>query len=56
MISMRQATAILAAFIIGSSIVIGGNSDVGQDSWATLLISFVITVPVYLIYARVMKL
>jgi len=54
-ISTRQAVCILAAFICGSSIVLGGCTDAEQDSWISLLVSQVIVIPMVLIYARIIK-
>ncbi len=56
MISMRQAFCIIATFIWGSSVVMGGSSDAGQDSWISLLLAFAWALPLYFIYGRVMRL
>lgn len=56
MISRRQGFCIIAIFIWGSSVVMGGSSDAGEDSWLSLLLAFAYTVPVLLIYGRIMRL
>ncbi len=56
MISMRQAFCIIALFICGSSVVMGGSSEAGQDSWISLLIAFVGVIPILLFYARIIRL
>lgn len=56
MISMRQAFCIIAIFIWGSSVVMGGSSEAGQDSWLSLLLAFAIAVPLLVVYGRLMRL
>ncbi|MDF1493878.1 GerAB/ArcD/ProY family transporter [Caproiciproducens sp. CPB-2] len=55
-LSVRQAICILIVFICGSSVVLGGNSESGQDSWIALLLSQVIAIPTVLVYAKIIKL
>jgi spore germination protein KB len=43
-------------YIIGTSLVMGGSAETGQDSWLTLLLSLPPAVPVMLIFGRIMKL
>lgn len=56
MISRRQGFCIITIFILGSSVVMSGNSEAGQDSWLSLLLAFAFMVPVLLIYGRIMRL
>jgi len=56
MISARQAFCIIAIFIWGSSVVIGGNSEAGHDAWITLVFGFALAIPMLLVYARIMRL
>jgi len=56
MISMRQAFCIIVLFIGGSSIVMGGSSEAGQDAWISLLLGFLGVIPFILFYARIMRL
>ncbi|TQI66149.1 endospore germination permease [Clostridium sp. KNHs216] len=55
-LSMRQAICVMVVYICGSSVVLGGNSEAGQDSWIALLLSQVIAIPMVLIYAKIIKL
>jgi spore germination protein KB len=55
-ISRRQAMCILILFLFGSSVVIGVSSEASQDSWASLLIGLAFSIPVILVYSRLMKL
>lgn len=55
-ITAKQAIFYLTLFIFGSSIVIGINSERGQDSWIVLLTAMVLSLPLLMIYARIMKL
>lgn len=50
----RQAICLLASFICGSSVIIGGITDGEQDSWICLLASQLFSIPVIWIYARIM--
>jgi spore germination protein KB len=52
----RQAIALISLFIFGSSAVVGVSTTVAQDAWIALLMGFLGSIPVLLIYARVMKL
>ncbi|WP_312694614.1 GerAB/ArcD/ProY family transporter [Caproiciproducens sp.] len=55
-ITMRQAICILVVYICGSSVVVGGNSEAGQDSWISVLLAQIIVMPMVLVYAEIMKL
>lgn len=55
-ISVRQAMFLMAAYICGSSVVLGGTNDAEQDSWLSLLFSQVIVIPILIVYARIIKL
>ncbi len=56
LISMRQAFCTIVLFICGSSVVMGGNSDAGQDSWISLLLAFLGVIPMFIFYARIIRL
>ncbi|PKM73423.1 MAG: spore gernimation protein [Firmicutes bacterium HGW-Firmicutes-16] len=56
MISARQMFCIIIMFIFGSSVIMGVSSGAAQDSWMSLLLAAVFTVPMLLIYARIIKL
>ena len=55
-ITPRQTIFLMILFLLGSSVVFGVNSDSGQDSWISLLLGIVISVPVLLMYARIAQL
>ena len=56
LISGRQMLCIIVMFIFGSSVVMGVSSGADQDSWMSLLLASAYTVPMLLIYARIIKL
>lgn len=57
MLSSRQLITLIAVFLFGSSVVIGINisSDVGQDSWISLILSFFFSIPYFLIISRILN-
>lgn len=55
-LSLRQAICFMILFIVGSSVVIGGASEAGQDSWVSFFIAAVMMIPVLLMYARIIHL
>lgn len=55
-VSSRQATCVLIMFIFGSSVIMGVSTDVGQDSWLSLLMAQLMVLPIILVYARIMRL
>lgn len=58
MLSPRQVIFLIVLFLFGSSAVVGVNinTDVGQDSWISLLLSFILNIPFVLILARIVSL
>lgn len=50
----RQAVCLLAAFICGSSVIVGGITEGEQDSWICLMLSQLFSIPVLWVYARIM--
>ncbi len=54
--TVRQAICLIAAYICGSAVVLGGSNDAEQDSWISLIFSQVIVVPLMIVYARMMRL
>lgn len=55
-ITARQAICLLIMFLFGSSVVMGVNSQAEQDSWISLLLALVMTIPMVLLYGRIMQL
>jgi spore germination protein KB len=52
----RQAIAILMMFNFGSSVVMGVSTGVKQDSWIALALGTVFSLPIVLMYARIISL
>ncbi|MDL2225242.1 endospore germination permease [Eubacteriales bacterium OttesenSCG-928-M02] len=55
-ISLRNTICLGMSLVISNSILQGLPPQVGQDGWISLLLSFVITVPMVTIYARILSL
>ena len=55
-ISYRNAICLIMVMILSNTILIGLPSDVGQEAWVTLLLSLLLTIPMALIYARILSL
>jgi spore germination protein KB len=55
-ISKRQAICIITLLILGSSVIMGVSTGEGQDSWISLLIAAAWSIPVVLVYSRIMRL
>lgn len=55
-VSSKKMIAMLAVFMIGSSIITGGSSTLVQDSWISIITGALISVPVILVYVRIIKL
>ncbi len=55
-ISSKQAIYMMILFFIGSSAVTGVSTSAKQDSWISFIITIVITIPLVLIYSRIIKL
>jgi len=52
----NHAIAIIIMFLLGSSLILGINTGIENDSWISACLSMVIAIPVVLIYARILKL
>ena len=55
-ITIRQGQFLLVLFMLGSSLVLGVNSNAGNDSWVSLLISVAMAFPPFAIFARIIRL
>lgn len=55
-ISGRQMQSMIAMFLVGSSVISSGSNTAKQDTWLTVLIAVVLTVPFAWIYAEILKL
>lgn len=52
-ISEVQIISIMILFIIGSTLVTGGCMKAQQNSWISLLIAFILSVPLVIMYSRI---
>ncbi|MGE5455854.1 MAG: GerAB/ArcD/ProY family transporter [Ignavibacteriales bacterium] len=55
-ITSSQAIAIIVLFIFGSSVIFGVSTEAKQDSWITLILATLFSLPIVFIYARIIKL
>lgn len=55
-ITSTQAIAIIVLFIFGSSVIFGVSSEAKQDSWIALILAMLISLPIIIMYARIIKL
>ncbi|MDD2377598.1 MAG: endospore germination permease [Bacilli bacterium] len=55
-VTSRHAIVVLILFIFGSSVVAGVNTEAKQDSWIALIAAVFLSIPILLIYARIIKL
>lgn len=51
-ITSKQGLSILIMFLLGSTIILSPWSDAGKDSWISILLAMVMTLPMYYIYSR----
>ncbi len=52
----QQMQAMLALFLLGSSFISGGAFKARQDSWICLTAAYVLSIPLYWVYARLLEL
>lgn len=55
-ITLNQALFSIILFNFGSSVIMGINTEVNQDAWLAILAATLMAVPLFLIYARILKL
>ncbi|WMJ24041.1 endospore germination permease [Paludicola sp. MB14-C6] len=55
-LTSRRAILLICVFIFGSTAILGFGSKVKQDTWISLLIAYALTIPLALLYARIMHL
>ncbi len=54
-ITQKQSIAIMISFILGSTLVLGTGAEARQDVWLSILLAMLITVPIYLVYSRLLS-
>ncbi len=55
-LNRRQISAILIMYVFGSSAVLGVSNEVAQDTWIALTLGALCSVPILLLYARLVRL
>lgn len=45
----------MSTFILGSTLVLGAGAEAKQDVWLAIFLAMLITVPIYLVYARLLS-
>lgn len=55
-LSNREAVCSITLFSLGTSVVLGGYTMIGQDSWIAMVSAMVLVAPVCLLYGRIMQL
>lgn len=53
--SAKQVVCMMVLFILGSNLITGGNMTAGQDAWASLLLGYIIAIPIVAIFAYFKK-
>lgn len=54
-ISLPQGISMMVMFILGSSLIIGGETEAQKDSWLAIPVGAIMAAPMYFIYARFKK-
>jgi spore germination protein KB len=52
-LTLNQAILLLVLFLLGSSVVLGINTDASRDSWIALIMAILISLPLIIMYARI---
>ncbi len=55
-ISDKQAISLVVLFIIGTTLILGIGAEAGKDSWIVVLLGILISLPMVMIYARILSL
>ncbi|MGI6176681.1 MAG: GerAB/ArcD/ProY family transporter [Christensenellales bacterium] len=55
-VSLNQAVFSIVLFNFGSSVIMGINTKTGQDTWLSILLATLMAIPLFLMYARILKL
>ena len=54
-ISGKQIICIIVLFVLGSNLITGGNMMASEDSWASLIIGYLIAIPIVSVFAYFKK-
>ncbi len=55
-ISDKQAATLVTVFLIGSTLILGTAAQAENDMWISIILGVIITIPIYLIYSRILSL
>lgn len=55
-ISKRQGIILIISFILGSSVVMGVGQKSGRDFWISVIIAYLMAVPMVIVYSRILSL
>ncbi|RPF42184.1 spore germination protein KB [Hydrogenoanaerobacterium saccharovorans] len=55
-VSSKQMINIIILFILGTAFVAGGTAIAKQDSWISIILAFLLLIPIYLVYGKLNKL
>jgi spore germination protein KB len=55
-VTFNQAMFSIVLFNFGSSVIVGVSTGTGQEVWISILLANVLVIPLYLLYARILKL
>ncbi len=56
MMSSKQIIHIMIIYILGSALVMGGNTTAKQDSWISILLAMLLMIPICFMYGKLSKL
>ena len=54
-ISGRQMQYVIIMFLLGSALIVGGTSKAKQDSWISILIAFIMVLPMIFVYDTILR-
>ncbi len=54
-ISGREIIVLMIMFLIGNSILMGGDSVAGKGNWISIILGAIISIPIVLIYIKIIK-
>ncbi|MGI6169071.1 MAG: GerAB/ArcD/ProY family transporter [Christensenellales bacterium] len=55
-VTLNQAIFSIVLFNFGSSVIMGINTTANQDAWIGILLATMLVIPLFLVYARILKL
>ena len=49
-LTSKQIIYMMILFILGSSLVTGGNTEAKEDSWVSIILAIIMAIPFILVY------